>query len=76
MQFHGNQLSKYVFTDPISDTNSVKHFESQGETHSVKKKKKKKCMLKTTDFEKNTGLGVRRADFGMSLTVSWLCDLE
>ena len=40
------------------------------------KKKKKKCMIKTTDFEKNTGLGVKRAYFGMSRTVSWLCDLE
>ena len=33
-------------------------------------------MIKTTDFEKNTGLGVKRAYFGMSRTVSWLCDLE
>ena len=56
MQFHGNQLSKYVFTDPISDTNSVKHFESQGETHSVKKKKKKSACSKQLILKRTLAL--------------------
>lgn len=61
MQFHGNQLRKYVLTNHLVMT-YIPQNEFHGETH---KKKKKKEIIKTTSyFGKSTGVGIRKAGFG------------
>lgn len=73
MHFHRNQIRKHVLTNHPAMIQVHQIFGIPWEIHNIKKKE----IIKTTSyFGKNTGDELRRAGFGLSPTVFWLCDLE